>query len=199
MTIITLADAKTHLNVGSSDTSHDAEIQTFVDAATPAIERIVGAVDATQYTEVHDGGLSYILLRHRPVLAVSSVTEYRGHVAYPLTSIADPSASSTSYSYTVELDTGRIIRRSSGSESAFPRGRGSVVVTYTAGRSVVPANVRLGALELVRHWYQQTQQGGRPSFPSSAAAEDLTATMPLGVPRRVLELLESHRRAPSVA
>lgn len=198
--IVALADVKDYLNLSAADTSHDAELQRFIEASTPVIENIVGPVINKTYTETYDGGESFIELRHRPVVSVTSVTEYRGSVSYTLTAQTTP-ATGGAYNYVADLDTGRVMRYSSGVETSFPAGRDSVTVVYISGEpSQIPANIVLGTLELIRHLYQQTQQGGRPRFPSSTAVED-SAAPPLGfaVPNRVRELLEPHRRAPSVA
>lgn len=198
--LITLAEAKLHLNIGTGDTGHDTEIQSFIDAATPVVEHVCGPIVGSAYAESYDGGLAYISLRHNPVQVVTSVIEYRGTAAYVLAASTVPGTGGA-YQYSVELDTGRVIRRSSGVETPFPIGRGSVVIAYTAGRATVPPNITLAAKELVRHWYQQTQQGGRPTFAASGAIEDITPAVLQGfaVPNRVRELLMPHKRAPSVA
>lgn len=195
--LVSVADVKVHLNIPAADTTHDTEIQGFIDAAQPVIENIVGPVIYATWTEWYDGGLPFIELRHGPVISVTSVTEYRGRNAYLLTQLVDPSTA-TSYSYTIEPEIRRIIRRSSGgTEESFPSGLGTVIVVYVAGRATVPPNVKLAAAELVRHLYQLTQQGGRPAFGGDATEG---AWLPAGfaVPTRVLELLAPNRRHPSI-
>lgn len=196
--LISLADAKLQLNIPTTDVSHDTEIQAFIDAAQVVIENIVGPVVNATYTEWFDGGSTFVELRHGPIVSVTTATEYRGRTAYVLTQVTDPGAA-TQYSYTIEPEIRRIVRRNSGGmEEPFPPGLGSVIVTYVAGRAAVPANVKLAAGELVRHLYQLTQQGGRPAFNGDALDG---SWMPTGfaVPTRVLELLAPQRRHPSIA
>jgi hypothetical protein len=195
--ILTLAETRTHLNFPAADTSHDTELQGFIDDASPVIEDVVGPVD-----EWYDGGAPWIILRRRPVVSVTTVTEYRGPLGYVLTQVATPDLGTT-YSYSFE-PTGRLIRRSAGGGSApFPSGAGAVHVVYVAGRASVPPNVRLAALELVRHLYQMTQQGGRPAFGTGGGGgmEEMIGATPSGfaIPTRVLELLGTNRRYPSLA
>jgi hypothetical protein len=197
--LVTVAQVKAHLNFPDSDITHDDEIQTFIDGCQPVIENITGPIVQNTYTEFYDGGQASVLLRHRPIVSVTSVTEYRGSIAYTLTQVANASLG-TPWSYTFE-PTGRIVRRGiGGGEMAFPSGLAKVQVVYVAGQASTPANVTLAMLELVRHNWQLTQQGGRPSFPSSYGADD-SPYVPSGfaVPTRVLELLAPNRRGPSVA
>lgn len=197
--LVTVAEVKDHLNFPDSDVTHDDELQGFIDGCQPVIENITGPINQVTYTEDYDGGQTSILLRHRPIVSVTSVHEFRGTIDYTLTQVASPSLG-TPWSYTYE-SSGRIVRRGVGGvEIAFPSGLGKVRVVYVAGQASTPSNVRLAMLELVRHNWQLTQQGGRPSFPASYGAED-SPYVPSGfaVPTRVLELLAPHRRGPSIA
>lgn len=199
--LVNLGDAKAHLNIASTDRSHDAEILRMLDGITPVVEFLTGPILQRRYVnETYDGGTSRIVLRHRPIVSVESVTEYRGPIAYGLQQIATPDEG-TIYSYMWD-PMGEIVRRTvGGGITSFPAGFRQVWVTYTAGYTSVPQNVRLGTLELLRVNYQQTQQGGRPQYGSGSGADDLVGYSVLGffVPNRVRELLAPSRRAPSIA
>ena len=95
----------------------------------------------------------------------------------------------------------RIVRRTvGGGVTEFPRGLDSVTVTYLAGYTTVPLNIREGMKELIRVNYQQTQQqrgpGQRPN-----PQDDVPTGMPAPplIPQPVRELLSPTRRAPRVA
>lgn len=200
--IVSLGDVKDHLNIAASDKTHDAELLRFIDATTPVVENFTGPIVQRVYqNELYDGGNVMISVRHRPIVQVNQVIEYRGPVAYTLTQVPTPDLG-TIYSYTWE-PSGRITRRTVGGGIVpFPPGLGQVWVTYIAGQAVTPGNVRLGALELIRVNYQQTQQGGRPQYgTSSGLADEFQGMQMLGyfVPNRVRELLAPNRRHPSVA
>lgn len=202
--LATLADVKAALNIPTSDVSHDTELQDYISEVTPVIEAITGPIVATTYTEVHDGGTDFIVTRHRPIISVTSVTEYRANTPYTLTQIASPDLG-TQYSYEFE-PAGRITRRiAGGGTQPFAGGLQTVVVVYTAGFTVIPANVTRAALDLIRINYQQTQQGtSRPALGSSygGGTDDIEAgSMILGfyVPGRVRESLAPNRRHPSIA
>lgn len=197
--IVSLADARAHLNF-TADTSHDTELQGFIDAATPVIEDIVGAIVSTTWTaEEHDArGGRVIFLRHPPVFDVTTVTEYRMGTAYTLTEVATPALAAAN-TYAVDLTTGRILRGWS-AMWGWGYSYGDIIqVTYESGRATVPANIRLAALELIRHLYQLSQQGGRPAFSGGAVDEGPWTPSGFAVPTRVIELLAPNQRPPCVA
>jgi hypothetical protein len=198
--LVSLPEVKDHLRLPSTDRSHDARLRAMINAVTPVIEGITGPVVQRIYqNETYDGGNFFISLRHRPVLSVQSVVEYRGPIAYTLTQVPTPDLGSI-YSYMFEAP-GRIVRRTvGGGITAFPAGADQVFVTYTAGYQTTPYNIREAALELIRVNYQQTEQGGRPQWGTDESVEPVAGPM-LGffVPNRVRELLSPSKRYPSVA
>jgi len=199
--LVTLGDVKDHLNIPAATNTHDLELLLTIDAVTPVVENITGPILQRSFTETYDGGGVFISTRHRPLVSVESVSEYRGPIRYDLTQVATIDAG-TIYSYTWE-PTGRIVRRTvGGGVATFPPGPNAVTVKYTAGYAQVPANVSYGTKELIRVNYQQTQQAARRPFGGGAAAQDDTpGTTILGffVPNRVRELLAPSRRHPSIA
>lgn len=198
--IVDLASVKAHLNLPAADTSQDAELQGFILAAGDLARDVVGPLLPEQHTEWHDGGHETITLDWLPVASVQSVTEYVSASTWVLTE--QPLGTSTNaYGYTVDLDHGQITRRATGGAVRFPRGIKNVKVVYTAGRGgTIPWTVRLGALELIRHLFQLTQQGGRPRF-GGAALDGESMGVPTGfaLPQRVLELWQPFKRPPGIA
>lgn len=199
---ITVQDAKDSLNIPASDTSNDAELPAFINAATPVIEDIVGPVAKRQIVgELHDGNSPTIRLNWLPVFSVDQVTESYGGTLYTLTQASRPYLS-TAYSYTVNLTLGRLTRRvAAGGITPFRGGNDSISVDYTVGYATlitdVAPNVVLATKELVRHQWQASQQGGRPGFGTDVPM----TTTPRGfaVPNFVVELLKPTRRPPGMA
>ncbi|MGZ4663718.1 MAG: hypothetical protein ACXV5Q_01360 [Frankiaceae bacterium] len=203
--LVSLSEARTHLSIPSSDTSNDAKLQGFIDACTSAVEDITGPILPRSIVgEVHDGGSPLLTLRFAPVISIQSVTEYVGVTAYALTS--QPQGSTTGfYGYDlVDTNGGVLVRRdSTGNPIAFQGGRYGVTVSYTAGYSIVPNAVRLGALMLIQHWWDSTQQGfgaGGGAF----SPDDGTTNMPgFAVPNFVAQQLttlpSSKSKIPGIA
>jgi hypothetical protein len=196
MSIVTLDEVRDYLNISSTNTSVNQELQRFIDAADPVVENIVGPVNQADFDEFYDGGWPSIVLRHAPVLTVDTVTEYAGQVPTTLTAAATPDVA-VSTSYMLDPD-GIIYRAWPGASRLFAVGSRNIRVQYTAGREAVPPNVKLATLELIRHLYQSTQQSGRPAF-GGAAEDQPWAPASFAIPTRVIELLEPYRREPRSA
>ena len=197
MSIASLAEAKDALNIDQADTTHDAELQIYVDAADRVVEDLVGPVNQTDFDEWYDGGFGDIVLRHWPVISLNSVTEYSGATPTTLAVAATPDVV-TSSSYVFDQSAAILYRRSTWGNVAFASGTSNVRVQYTAGRDPVPANIKLAALEFIRHNYQLSQQGGSPTY-GGAGEEGPFVPSGFAIPARVYDLLQPDLRERPVA
>jgi hypothetical protein len=183
MALVTLAEAKRQLDIES--TSHDVELQLYIDSLDLVIEGYVGVVEQRVFTDTITGGGPGLCVLHPPLVAVTSLTGGMGvSVDYPAGTLALNGPAG-------------IISRSDG--SFFPAG--SYTVTYTAGRAAIPPTVRLAALILLQHLWR-TQYGA--SRVPVGGADDWSVTDPIpgfgyAVPNRVLQLLEPFKQPPGVA
>lgn len=199
--IVDLPSVKAHLNMNLADTSQDAELLGFILAAGPIIRDIVGPILPEQHAQFFDGGVGTISLPWQPVMSIQSVTEYYGLSTFLLTE-QQLGAQMNAFAYTADYVTGQLTRRTFGGQAAlFAIGDKNIKVVWTAGRTDILYNVRLGALELIRHNWQLTQQGGRGRMRSSAGGGGDEMSVPIGfaVPDRVVEMLGPHRRPPGIA
>lgn len=199
---VDLASVKAHLNIPTNDTRQDDELQGFILAAGEIARNHCGPFIPETHTQYFDGGIPRIVPDWRPVSNVLSITEYYGLSAFPLTE-QPLSGQTNAFGFTVDYTTGEITRRTFGGEAAtFAFGAKNIKVVYTAGRGgSVPWTVRLGVLELIRHLWQMTQQGGgRPKF-NGGAYDGGEGMVPTGfaIPSRVLELWQPYYRGPGIA
>ncbi|MFB7907647.1 hypothetical protein ACFC1T_14540 [Kitasatospora sp. NPDC056076] len=200
MSIVDLASVKLHLNIPATDGRQDTELQRFMDAADDQARYVCGPIAAELHTEWYDGGRPTISLDWQPLASVTSVTEYVASSTWNLTEQPLGGTGFDSYGYTVDLPRGTITRRAVGMDVPFPRGLRNVKVVYTSGQPTAPS-IFLGELELIRHLWQMTQQGGRPRFGSAGSYDADGAAVPMGfaLPARVLELWAPFRRPPGIA
>lgn len=188
--LVGLAETKEHLNYQAGDDNDDEELRGFIASASAVVEDIVGSVGRRSVTETNSGGERFVRLNYSPVLAVTEV-RVDGELVDPGEYTAAPS--------------GLLAKRS----GCFPAGFHNVATTYEVGRTVVPANVHEGTLELIRiNW--RPQQGGNygpfdggrgDDFGVSAGAEaSLQGQLRLGffIPNTVTERLAPHQRGPVV-
>lgn len=200
--LVDLPSVKAHLNIPPNDTRQDDELQGFILAAGEIARNHCGPFIPETHTQFFDGGRSKVMPDFLPVAKVLSATEYYGLSAFPLTE-QDLGAQMDAFAFTVDYTTGEITRRTFGGEAAeFAFGSKNIKVVYTAGRAgAVPWAARLGVLELIRHLWQMTQQGGgRPKFNGGAydGGEGMVSTG-FAIPARVLELWQPLYRGPGIA
>lgn len=200
--LVSLPDVLDHLQLtGTSNVNFD-QVQGFIDAATAFIQDLTGPIIPTVFTEVHDGGKMLIALRNPPVLAISSVIEYIGPTAYPLVDSELGSGQFSAYAYSLDSAAAGIIRRryDGGLVGAFIGGVRNVVVTYTAGLTAVPADIRMAVLQDIAGLFQPSQLGpGTSMFPNSVGSGNGPLN-PIGLFPRVAEILSAPTmRTPSIA
>ena len=203
---ISQQDVDDDLNLTGAGSS---ELRGIIDAACSILENhpaytVSDNVKRTVYTEWHDGG-DTIVLHHVNVDPDSvTVTEYQGSTSQALTYEPLDGGSFTGYGWATADGTGAsgiLVRSSSGYPARFC---GRVKVTYTAGVTTVPADLRLAALLLVEHLWE-TQRGTQGSGLPEGFEDQLGAGegLPYGqsflLPNRVKEALSAYRRAPAIA
>jgi len=183
--LITLAEARASLGWSvSAVTGNDADLEAYIEAATPVIENITGPILERAETYTFDGGRPYVML---PVRFASVVSVTVDGVA-----VTD---------YVADLTAGIISVGTNGLVGWFASGVQNVVVVVNVGtaanESEVAPNVKLATRELVRFWWQQGRQANTPAF---GDAPDV-GTVPMGfaVPKRVMELLQSSPKLPGFA
>lgn len=200
--IVDLASVKDYLRIPTSDTTRDNALMGFIYATSEVARDFCGPFLPEQHTQWFDGGSAKIVPDWLPIVAVQSVTEYYGLSAFAITE-QPLGTQQNAFGFTLDYTTGEMTRRTFGGEAAYwARGAKNVKVVYTAGRTgPLPWSVRLGALEMVRHLYQLTQQGGRSKFNGNALDSVDAPAVPTGfaIPQRVVELWAAERRAPGIA
>lgn len=208
--IVTLQDVKQHLRYTPTDTTDDLALMGFIYAANDVIETECGIVMPTSYEESYDGGGHVIYLRHRPILSIENVEEGWGWWNYELDyQQVNTVPAGDMFAYSIDSpESGGISRRSAGNVSIpFVPGVKNIKVNYTAGMASVPWSVRLAALEIIAHWWQNSQMRAMANSATYSSFdqmnEDFTratglSTINSGLPYRVIELLKRHRRLPII-
>lgn len=179
--LLSMADAKRHLNLTSS--TSDDEVRTWIDATTEAVEWFVGPVVVRTVVEEYAGGGPVLALRSAPALSLTSVAAVlTGGTTYAVADLV------------LDEATG-IVQRLDGGNFAGP-----LRVTYQAGRRVVPPSITRAAAIILQHLWR-TQQG--PARPQLGVGDfDVTEPIPgLGyaIPNRATQLLSPYQLPPGVA
>lgn len=197
MALPLLSDVKEYLNIPPATTTHDTRLGYYLTAATSMVVQQVGPIAATSYSEVHDGGGIFIMLRRPPVLSITTIVEYVGIQAYPLTS--QPLGSTTDmYGFSLSSRSGKVTRRDgTGTPVPFRGGKESIAVTYIAGTMTVDPAIFLAVLEDIRGLYEGTQMGSLPSITGEPNADVWSA--PMGTFPRLASILSGFTQVPGIA
>lgn len=177
MAALTITEAKTHLNISGS--TQDAELLAVIAAAEAAIVALVGPLESRTVTRFLDTPTGRVLaLPVLPVLSLTSVTP-ANDAALDVDDLR------------VDLASGLV--RFVGSSGSWSDSEGYTVV-YEAGRNPLPGDLRMAALELVRHFWS-TQRGPtrRPGAASSDAVANTIPGAAYALPIRVSQLLAPHQ------
>lgn len=193
--IVDLADVKDFIGIPTEQTTRDTVLQRYIDAATHWATYVSDAILPTTFTnEVHSGGGPSIVLFNTPIMSVSSVIEYWGPTAYPLTQAE--AGANLPYSFSIDNPAdGIITRRWNSMVGNFASGRNNVVVTYQAGYSVVPADIATYVLMDIQVLYNASAQGRRAG---SNGGEQFDRNLPLNAFPRLSSLMQSSRRTSAI-
>lgn len=199
--LISLPDMKEELNIRATDTSKDGQLRRWLSAVNTVVENVTGPIRPYPQTDYFDGGTEFVVLMARWVSAITGVTENTGGTDYPLTE-QPVGASVSSYGYTWDRDTNTVVRRAAGGGvQLFTPGFRNVAVSYTGGLRVIPEDIQLGAVEIVRHWYAKSRQDRTTTYGGSYGAGQGDDGMMVGnymVPNAAMELLSPWARPPGI-
>lgn len=161
---ITTADAKAFCQIETS--ADDALVATLIEAAVAHVERITGTrFNATSYNRLISSVDGPVVLTPHPVTAVSAIEQVSGATVTNVAAFFDVDLTARPAKVVpverLALQTGERLR-----------------ITYTAGFATIPADLRLGVLQLVAHWYDNRQAAvvGAVSGPVALTMKTLAST-----------------------
>lgn len=194
--LLSLEEAKTAVGIDLDDDSDDTKLVTYNTAVARLLDSRIGpTVQRTVTAEEHHDvcGHMTLVLRHRPVSAVASMTEYQDTTGtaltvMSLTSHPDDGYRLAPYDPQAGLYSGVVTRTSGDRPTVF---QGPVAVTYTAGRVASTTSVdarfkHAAAICLENLWRDRQQTAGQfgeydvpiasfPTFALPRAAAELLA------------------------
>jgi hypothetical protein len=181
--VVSLSEAKTHLNIPATDTDYDDELRLFMDATTDLVENYLGIIigKRTFTSELYDGNNEFIRIRNPKVISITSVYE-NGELL-------------NSGQYVMDYTGQRLYRIGSGTLYAtnsygyWSGGMNNISISYIAGFVNPPAAVRQGTLETLRHLWQ-TQRGSSSVMGRQLQGDETYSTPTYSLPRRAMELLD---------
>lgn len=176
--IVSLADAKAHLNLPAASTTNDEELRGFIEACTEVVEELAHEVivrrTIVERRVLH--GARRFALHSVPVISLTSLVDVNGFLTW------------TAGNFDVDPETG--IVSALWSSGVYPVA-GLVQLTYVAGYQVIPASYTRAALMVLRHLWesQRSSLGGGQRTRLGGAVEDTVMVAGWSVPRGAAELI----------
>lgn len=186
--IITLSEAKAFLRIEGDGS--DSLLPSFISTASQMIVNEIGIVSGSPTAEEwHDGGADRIVLRNAgPIVSVTSVIESFGNISYTLTEVdLDSNPGGSAYAFTVDLDEGLLVRRASGVATCFASGLRNIHITYVAGYTTVPADLKHACKVLLKSLWDDSQRA-----PRGGSAQPTPSSTPGAFPLEVQVILNRY-------
>lgn len=197
---------KPYIQFPSGQLDQDNTLQLLVDSACWWVQDYLGRpVAPTTFYERFDGWTSwqgsYIVLPYYPVLQIIQLTEWWGNSGPHLLAEQTPSnqfGTGPSYGdadvYQLEPATGIVRRTFPGlvQKPFFPGSR-NIEISWVAGYSPTPPEVKFATLELAGYWYRSSFEAPRMAAPRMGYGnEDTHNDLWPAIPNRVTALLEPY-------
>jgi hypothetical protein len=150
--ILSLDETRAYLNFATGQTADDEELREFIEAATRAVEQKVGAVVRRTVTTTIYPGSEVVRLPLAPVISLTSAAIVRTGTTVDITNFVEEYGCLRSKTFA-------------------PLPYEPWTLTYVAGRTVTPANIRnVTAAAIKDLWASQRGAGGRRAGQSDAGS-----------------------------
>jgi hypothetical protein len=171
--LTTLKGAKSILDIPPEQTSDDEDIISLINASSTQIEGYCerSFKEKTYTDEEYDGnGCSGLYLRQYPVKSITSV------------SVNEKALSSSEYK--CKKSNGKLIRNN----SRWPTGEINILVTYTAGFTVIPSDLELACKLLVKTYFKSDMASFSTTF------QEGMVFRPEALPAKIKVLLSPYKK-----
>ena len=150
---------------GITGVGQDAKLNVIIPSISQAVKTYCGtsfvdyySTDKVEYFDIKDNGTTAVMVDESPLVSVSQVQERQSQADAYVTLITENSDSSGKYEYVVDTDTDSIFRTTDSTDKAFPKGRKAVKVTYRAGYSATPQDLRLACFDLTKYYLKDERK-----------------------------------------
>ena len=118
------------------------------------------STNKVEYFDITDDMTYQIMVDESPLVSVSEVQERDSQSGTYTTLISEDSDGSGKYDYVIDTERDLIIRTTATGDKMFPKGRKAVKVTYRAGYSSTPADLKLACFDLVKYYLKDERKSG---------------------------------------
>jgi hypothetical protein len=196
MALITLDDYK--LFEGINSTKNDDQLDALIESTSALIETYcntkfgiyAGSPGVTDIFDVQ-WDTHVVQLRYSPIITITSVQE-RSAYNEAYTTILNTGGK---YEWYFDSISDSVIRTNdSGSYALWPKGVGSVKVTYRAGYATLPEDLKLAVVDLVTYYFKDEHRVTRSLGTASTQKQVTSSIRDAGFPDNIKRVLDLYRQ-----
>ncbi len=186
---------------GLQSIKNDARINVVIDQVSQLVKTYCGSTiidyastNKVEFFNIKDNYTNSIILGESPLIEVVSVEERQDQADAYVTLITENSDSSGKYEYVVDTDSDSIVRTTSSTEKAFAKGMKAVKVTYKAGYTSTPEDLKLAIFDLIKY-YMKDERKERQSISGSSIENPLSSSLTgnIGFPDHIKRILDMYK------
>jgi hypothetical protein len=186
---------------GLQSIKNDARINVVIDQVSQLVKTYCGSTiidyastNKVEFFNIKDNYTNSIILGESPLIEVVSVEERQDQAGAYVTLITENSDSSGKYEYVVDTDSDSIVRTTSSTEKAFAKGMKAVKVTYKAGYTSTPEDLKLAIFDLIKY-YMKDERKERQSISGSSIENPLSSSLTgnIGFPDHIKRILDMYK------
>ena len=185
---------------GLQGVQQDAKINVIISNVSQLVKTYCGttiidfaSTNKIEYFNIQRGD-DRVILAESPLIEVVSVEERQSQSDAYVTLITENSDSSGKYEYIVDTESDSIVRTNSTTTKAFPQGMKAVKVTYKAGYSSTPEDLKLAVFDLVKY-YLKDERKERMSIAGSTIENQSSTSLRnnIGFPDHIKRILDLYK------
>lgn len=196
MALITLDDYK--LFEGINSTKNDDQLDALIESTSALIETYcntkfgiyAGSPGVTDIFDVQ-WDTHVVQLRYSPIITITSVQE-RSAYNEAYTTLLNTGGK---YEWYFDSISDSVIRTNdTGSYALWPKGVGSVKVTYRAGYATLPEDLKLAVVDLVTYYFKDEHRVTRSLGTASTQNQVTSSIRDAGFPDNIKRVLDLYRQ-----
>ena len=186
---------------GLTSIKNDARINVVIDQVSQLVKTYCGSTiidyastNKVEYKNIKDSIVDTIILDESPLIQVVSVQERTSQADAYVTLITENSDSSGKYEYVVNDESDSITRTNSTGNKYWAKGVKSVKITYKAGYTSTPQDLRLAVYDLIKY-YMKDERKERMSISGATVENPLSSSLAgnIGFPDHIKRILDMYK------
>ena len=186
---------------GLTSIKNDARINVVIDQVSQLVKTYCGSTiidyastNKVEYKNIKDPIVETIILDESPLIQVVSVQERTSQAEAYVTLITENSDSSGKYEYVIDTDSDSITRTNSTGNKYWPKGMKSVKVTYKAGYTSTPEDLKLAVFDLIKY-YMKDERKERQTIAGATIENQVSSSLAgnIGFPDHIKRILDMYK------